>query len=244
MNDSALVAERVRPLHARRSGPLAVRGLAHAAARLLGAAETSRDGALVVEARTELPTVHGRFDVRLFRYAGAPEEHLALTCGDLAGEEPVLTRLHSECLTGEVLGSLKCDCGDQLSHSLAALQRQGRGVLLYLRQEGRGVGLANKLRAYALQALGADTVDANRLLGLPDDARRYDAAAAMLRHLGVRSVRLLTNNPAKVQGLEGLGIPVAGREPLLVASNPIALEYLRTKRDRMEHLVPRLDEVG
>lgn len=208
------------------------------ARRLLAPAEVSPGGELVVEARTALPTDHGLFDVRLFHFRGKPEEHLAISCGDLAAPGPVAVRVHSECFTGEVLHSRRCECADQLAHALQAIQTLGRGVVVYLRQEGRGIGLANKLRAYALQAHGADTVDANRLLGLPDDARTYDDAAAVLRHLGVGSVRLLTNNPAKARALEALGIPVVERLPVLVANNPLAMAYLETKRDRMEHVVP------
>lgn len=208
------------------------------AARLSQPVQTSPDGALVVEARTDLPTDHGTFDVRLFRYGGGSEEHLTLSMGDLAAPGPVLVRLHSECFTGEVLHSQRCECAQQLSAAMEAVRDAGRGVIVYLRQEGRGIGLANKLRAYALQAKGADTVDANRLLGLPDDARTYEQSAAMLRLLGVREVRLMTNNPAKSRALETLGIPVVDRVPLVVASNPIARRYLETKRDRMEHLVP------
>jgi GTP cyclohydrolase II len=199
---------------------------------------TSTDGTLVVEALTELPTEHGTFDLRLFRYGGGSEEHLAISCGDLGGSEPALVRLHSECFTGEVLGSHRCECAQQLGAALQAIRAAGRGVVVYLRQEGRGIGLANKLRAYALQAKGADTVDANRLLGLPDDARTYDQAAALLRHLGVETVRLMTNNPAKARALTELGIAVVDRVPLVVPSHPIARRYLETKRDRMEHLVP------
>lgn len=210
------------------------------AARLKQPAEVSADGRIVIEARTELPTEHGTFDVRLFRFEGGDEDHLAISCGALDGIGPVPVRLHSECFTGEVLGSLRCECADQLAHALRTIQQLGGGVVIYLRQEGRGIGLANKLRAYALQAQGADTVDANRLLGLPDDARRYDAAAALLNHLGIGSVRLLTNNPAKVRALESLGVTVTERLPVLVASNPIAAHYLETKRDRMEHDVPAL----
>lgn len=209
--------------------------LLNKARALLDSVERSADGNLVVQASTPLPTVHGTFDLRLFEFKGQQQEHLAISVGELSGDEPVLVRLHSECLTGEILGSLKCDCGDQLDYALKAITQEGRGLVLYLRQEGRGIGLANKLRAYALQALGADTVDANRLLGLPDDARQYDAAAAALRHLGVKSVRLLTNNPSKVQSLEKLGIPVMERVPVVVANNPIAVEYLLTKRERMDH---------
>jgi len=206
--------------------------------RLTRPVAASADGAVVIEAQTELPTEHGTFDVRLFRYGGGSEEHLAISCGELAGDEPVLVRLHSECFTGEVLGSHKCECAQQLSAALEAIRSAGRGVVVYLRQEGRGIGLANKLRAYALQAKGADTVDANRLLGLPDDARTYDQAAALMRHLGIGSVRLMTNNPAKARALTELGITVVDRVPLVVPAHPIARRYLETKRDRMEHLVP------
>jgi GTP cyclohydrolase II len=190
--------------------------------------------------KTELPTEHGLFDVRLFHFAGTSQEHLAISLGEPGGDEPLPVRIHSECFTGEVLHSQRCECAAQLSFALETIHRLGRGLVIYLRQEGRGIGLANKLRAYALQAKGADTVDANRLLGLPDDARTYDAAAAVLRHLNVKAVRLLTNNPAKGRALEALGISVAERLPVLVASNPIAARYLETKRDRMEHDVPEL----
>lgn len=217
-------------------------GLEAAARRLLRPAEVSADGRLVVQARTALPTDHGSFDVRLFHFDKQPADHLALSRGELSGGEPVLVRIHSECFTGEVLGSMRCECGAQLSTALDAVEREGRGLVLYLRQEGRGIGLANKLRAYALQELGADTVDANRLLGLPDDARTYEMAAAMLRHLGVAQVRLMTNNPAKVRALEALGIAVAERVPLVVPQNELAARYLSTKRDRMEHLVPEVLE--
>jgi GTP cyclohydrolase II len=158
--------------------------------------------------------------------------------GPLTGRSHVPIRIHSECLTSEVFGSLKCDCKDQLEAAQAEIARRGFGAVLYLRQEGRGIGLANKVRAYALQAHGADTVDANRLLGLPDDARRYDAAAAMLHNLGVRSVELLTNNPAKEEALRALGVDVSRRIPVLVATNPFSASYLETKRSRMRHAIP------
>jgi GTP cyclohydrolase II len=208
------------------------------AAELKKPAEVSEDGRIRVEARVQLPTEHGVFDVRLFHFEGGAEEQLAISCGDLSGAEPLAVRIHSECFTSEVLGSLKCDCDDQLSSALGTVRRMGRGLVLYLRQEGRGIGLANKLRAYALQNAGADTVDANRLLGLPDDARRYDAAAAMLKHLNVSAVRLMTNNPAKIRALELLGVRVVDRIPVLAASNPLAAQYLETKRARMQHQVP------
>jgi GTP cyclohydrolase II len=204
-------------------------------------------------AEAKIPTRHGSFDTHVFRGAvdaahGAsgpsaassllPLEHVALVLGDVRGREDVLVRVHSECITSEVFGSLKCDCKDQFDGAMAAIARAGAGAILYLRQEGRGIGLANKIRAYALQSNGHDTVDANRLLGLPDDARRYDAARDMLAHLGIASVRLLTNNPAKVRGLRKLGVRVVGRAPIVVAPNPHSAGYLEAKRLRMEHDLP------
>jgi GTP cyclohydrolase II len=195
---------------------------------------------LIVEAQSPLPTRHGAFTVMVFRHVDDPEkEHVAVVAGDVFGKEGVPVRLHSECLTSEVLGSLKCDCKEQLDHALESIAEEGAGVVLYLRQEGRGIGLANKIRAYALQSLGVDTVDANRQLGLPDDARRYDGAAAMLAHLGVRSVRLMTNNPDKVAGLRALGVEVAERLPVLIRPNTHSRGYLEAKRTRMNHSLPR-----
>jgi len=198
----------------------------------------SSDGRLTVEVVTPLPTDRGTFDVRLFRFADLPGDHLALSVGDLSGDAPLLVRIHSECMTGEVLASQRCECAQQLAFALREIQAEGRGMVIYLRQEGRGIGLLNKLRAYSLQAQGADTVDANRLLGLPDDTRSYDAAASLLKLLGVSQVRLMTNNPAKTQALTDLGITVTDRLGVLVASNPLAARYLKTKRDRMSHDVP------
>jgi GTP cyclohydrolase II len=186
-------------------------------------------------ALTRLPTRHGTFDVRVFRDA-AGAEHLAISKGNLEGGENVVVRVHSECLTSEVLGSLKCDCAAQLETALAAIARTGRGCVLYLRQEGRGIGLGNKIRAYALQEAGADTLEANRLLGLPDDDRAYDVAVEMLRGLGVRSVLLMTNNPLKLDGLAAAGMAVHGRVPCLVGLNPVNRGYLETKAARMGHL--------
>jgi GTP cyclohydrolase II len=200
---------------------------------------------LEVLARAPLPTRHGDFEMQVFRYhsggetdTGLSDQHVALSMGALSGKSHVPVRIHSECITSEVFGSLKCDCKDQLEAAQAEIARRGFGAVLYLRQEGRGIGLANKVRAYALQAHGADTVDANRLLGLPDDARRYDAAAAMLEHLGVNSVELMTNNPAKEEALRALGIEVVKRTPVIVPTNPIAATYLETKRSRMRHVIP------
>jgi 3,4-dihydroxy 2-butanone 4-phosphate synthase/GTP cyclohydrolase II len=185
-----------------------------------------------------LPTRFGEFKVAVFTIDGTPGEAVALIRGVLGPEVTPLVRLHSECLTGDVLGSLRCDCGQQLSASLALIARAASGVLLYLRQEGRGIGLANKIRAYALQDTGLDTVDANLALGLPVDRREYASAAGILRQLGLRQVRLLTNNPLKSAALELHGIQVVERVPLTVRPNSVNRRYLRTKADRMGHLLP------
>lgn len=192
----------------------------------------------MVLASTRIPTRHGSFRLSVFD-AGDGLEHVAMVAGDVDGAEDVLVRVHSECLTSEVLGSLRCDCAEQLEHALDAVNREGRGVVLYLRQEGRGIGLANKIRAYALQERGLDTVDANRALGLPDDARTYGGAADMLAELGVRSVRLLTNNPVKTDALAALGVHVRGRVPSLVPPTVHSHAYLVAKRSRMSHAIPR-----
>lgn len=195
---------------------------------------------IVVAASARIPTPHGNFRFLVFHPEGDPHtEHVAVVSGAVEGGEDVLVRMHSECLTSEVLGSLRCDCAEQLEHALAAIGKAGRGVVLYLRQEGRGIGLANKIRAYALQETGLDTVDANRALGLPDDARRYDGAAAMIGWLGIRSVRLLTNNPDKLEALSALGIRIEGREPVVVAPTMHSHGYLAAKRTRMAHWLPR-----
>jgi GTP cyclohydrolase II len=189
-------------------------------------------------ARAKLPTRYGTFEMFVY---DTPEhkEHVTLTLGAIHdGGEPVLVRVHSECLTGDVLGSSRCDCGEQLDDSLRYLQEQGRGVLLYLRQEGRGIGLANKISAYALQEQGLDTVEANLALGLPEDMRDYRVAAEMLLDLGVWRVHLLTNNPAKIEGLERYGVEVVERIPLGMAPNPSNVGYLQTKREKMGHLYP------
>jgi GTP cyclohydrolase II len=186
-------------------------------------------------ARSQLPTRFGTFALHAYEVEG--REHPVLVMGDPAGEPPPLVRLHSECLTGEAFGSLRCDCGEQLERGLAMIAAEGRGCLLYLRQEGRGIGLVNKIRAYALQDSGLDTVQANLALGLPADARDYASAAAVLRALGVERVRLITNNPAKIAGLEANGIEIEARLPLLAAGNPISERYLRTKVQQMGHLL-------
>ncbi|WP_341679127.1 GTP cyclohydrolase II [Niveibacterium sp. SC-1] len=187
-------------------------------------------------AKSVLPTRHGDFVTYAFRDRKGIE-HLALTKGDLSGAAP-LARLHSECLTGDALGSQRCDCGEQLDMALQRIDEEGRGVLVYLRgHEGRGIGLAHKIRAYALQDKGLDTVDANLELGLPVDDRDYSPGIAILKRLGVTAVRLMSNNPLKVQALEAAGIKVEKREPHLPAVHATNARYLRTKRDRMGHLL-------
>lgn len=188
-------------------------------------------------AQAALPTRFGDFQIEIVRVDEACDQAVVLRQGDLEGDEAMLVRLQSECLTGEVLGSLRCDCGDQLALALRAIAAAGRGVLIYLHQEGRGIGLVNKIRAYALQDHGLDTVEANLALGLPADSREYSTAAAVLRYLGIQQVRLLTNNPAKCQGLKNAGIQVAERIPLEVEPNPTSRPYLRTKAERLGHLI-------
>ena len=198
--------------------------------------ERLRDAETLVEVtRARLPLANAPdTQVAAFRSPGGPE-HLALLIGDWTAAEVPLVRLHSACLTGDVLGSLKCDCGDQLKAALAAIAAEGCGLLLYLQQEGRGIGLIQKLRAYRLQDQGFDTVDANLRLGFEVDERDFAIAAAMLNRLGVRRVRLLTNNPAKVDGLEQAGIDIAARLPLVAGHGPLNAAYLATKRDRTGH---------
>ena len=192
-------------------------------------------------AETRLPTRHGDFTAYGYRITGDDSEHIALVHGDISGPEPVLTRVHSECLTGDVFGSHRCDCGPQLEEALERIVAEGRGVVVYLRgHEGRGIGLVAKLQAYQLQDGGRDTVDANLDLGLPADARHYGTATQVLRDLGVTSVRLLTNNPDKVRNLEDFGVPVAARVPLTPHPNDHNIAYLLTKRDRMGHDLPNL----
>jgi 3,4-dihydroxy 2-butanone 4-phosphate synthase/GTP cyclohydrolase II len=193
-------------------------------------------------AETRLPTEHGTFHAVGYRALTDGSELVALVHGELGDGEDVLVRVHSECLTGDVFGSLRCDCGPQLAAAMDRVTAEGRGVVLYMRgHEGRGIGLMHKLQAYQLQDQGLDTVDANLDLGLPADARDYTTGAQALADLGIRSMRLLTNNPAKRAGLEGQGVRITGREPLPVRAHPENLRYLRTKRDRMGHLLDGLD---
>jgi GTP cyclohydrolase II len=195
---------------------------------------------LIRYADAEIPTAHGPLRVFVYRdsEAGAHdtvEEHVAIVAGDVSGATNVLTRVHSECWTSEVLGSLKCDCREQLDASIARIAAEGTGVVVYLRQEGRGIGLGNKVRAYALQNDGADTVEANLALGFEADDRRYEPAAAILKDLGVRSIRLLTNNPTKVAGLRSSGVVITERISHWVGENQYNSDYLAVKRRKMGH---------
>ncbi|MEU8716772.1 bifunctional 3,4-dihydroxy-2-butanone-4-phosphate synthase/GTP cyclohydrolase II [Streptomyces sp. NPDC048663] len=202
----------------------------------------SAEPAVRREAEVSLPTAHGTFTAYGYRSTADGVEHVALVHGEIGDGEDVLVRVHSECLTGDVFGSARCDCGPQLDAALDRIQDEGRGVVVYLRgHEGRGIGLLSKLRAYELQERGRDTLDANLELGLPADARDYGAGAQILADLGVRGVRLMTNNPDKSDALLSHGIQVSGREPMPVQAGEHNLRYLRTKRDRMGHDLPWLD---
>jgi GTP cyclohydrolase II len=194
---------------------------------------------IVIERKVKarLPTRYGTFDLVLYHNNLDAKEHLALAMGDVRDGENVLVRAHSECLTGDVLASVRCDCGEQLERSLQMISRAKRGALLYLRQEGRGIGLLDKLRAYNLQDEGLDTVEANLQLGHLADERDYSIAALMIRDLGIKSVSLITNNPAKIRELRGLGIVVRNRTAIEVPARPENAGYLRTKVSRMEHLL-------
>ncbi len=187
-----------------------------------------------IPADARLPTAHGDFRIRVF-HENNGLDHVALTLGDMEGPDPVLVRVHSECLTGDAFGSLRCDCGPQLDSALRQISERGWGALIYLRQEGRGIGLHAKIQAYHLQDKGADTLDANLKLGLPADARNYEIAAEILRSIGVMKISLLSNNPDKVQQLKSHGINVDERVPLLVGIGDDNREYLKTKLERMGH---------
>ena len=195
------------------------------------------DMAVSLESEAELPTEYGKFKISGFMDRKTGKEHIALTMGDFDDVSPVLVRVHSECMTGDVFGSAKCDCGNQLKAALKAIAAEGRGALLYMRQEGRGIGIINKIKAYNLQQKGMDTVQANLALGFPEDMRRYDAAAAMLRKLGIKKLRLMTNNPDKINSLENSGIEVCERVPIEVAHGHEADLYMRTKKEKMHHIL-------
>ena len=185
----------------------------------------------------DLPTDHGHFRLSMYKSRVTGLEHLALVKGNVADGEPVLVRVHSECFTGDVLGSERCDCGPQLHEAMEMIEREGRGAVLYMRQEGRGIGLANKLHTYHLQEKGLDTVEANVALGFPPDLRDYGEGAQMLVDLGIRRLRLLTNNPCKIAGLEGYGLEIVERVPIVIPANAHDKRYLDTKKEKMGHLI-------
>jgi len=192
---------------------------------------------VVFVAASKLPTPFAQFTMHGFLEEATGREHVALTLGDIADGAPVLGRLHSECLTGDALFSQRCDCGSQLEAALRAIAAEGRGVVLYLRQEGRGIGLMNKIRAYELQDGGADTVEANERLGFAADQRDYAICLPMLEYLGIKSLKLMTNNPRKVNALTAMGVPVAERVPLHTGHNPHNKLYLATKADKLGHMM-------
>ncbi len=188
-------------------------------------------------AEAKLPTKYGEFAIIAYKSITDPDEHVALVKGEIDSKTPVLVRVHSECTTGDVFGSLRCDCGEQVALALSAIAAEGRGVFLYMRQEGRGIGLHNKLRAYALQDQGLDTVEANTALGFAPDLRDYGIGAQILIDLGVRQMKLLTNNPKKIAGLEGYGLQVVETVPIVAQPNPDNIHYLETKREKMGHII-------
>jgi 3,4-dihydroxy 2-butanone 4-phosphate synthase/GTP cyclohydrolase II len=195
-------------------------------------------------AEAKFPTKYGEFIAIAYKSDIDPDEHLALVMGDISIEEPVLTRVHSECLTGDVFGSLRCDCGEQVALAMQSISEEGRGVFLYMRQEGRGIGFHNKLRAYALQDNGLDTVEANLSLGFAPDLRDYGIGAQILADLGLHEIRLLTNNPKKVIGLEGYGLKVVETVPIVASTNPYNLRYMETKQKKLGHIleIPNTDD--
>ena len=195
------------------------------------------DRLVSIAAETKLPTKFGDFRIIVFKNEVDHKEHLMIVKGDVRGKSDVLMRIHSECLTGDVFGSHRCDCGEQLENALRSIEEQGEGIVIYMRQEGRGIGLTNKIKAYTLQDQGYDTVEANVKLGFPPDMREYSLAAQMLRELDVKSVKLLTNNPEKKEDLERWGIIVSKRVPIVIKANSINAKYLNTKKEKMRHML-------
>ena len=188
--------------------------------------------------QSKLPTRWGEFNIHAFEDPFKGKEHVAITMGDCNSGEPLLLRIHSECLTGDAFGSLRCDCGEQLDQALKMISERKRGAILYLRQEGRGIGLVNKIRAYNLQDQGADTVEANEQLGFGADMRDYSICGPMLKHIGVKSVILMTNNPRKIKALENMGIEITDRAPIETERNPHNSRYLSTKSGKLGHYLP------
>ncbi|KMK51451.1 GTP cyclohydrolase [[Actinobacillus] muris] len=197
----------------------------------------AKDGLVEPVSVVKMPTKYGEFTAHSFVETISGKEHIALVKGEIGDGENVLCRIHSECLTGDAFGSQRCDCGQQFAAAMQQIEQEGRGVLLYLRQEGRGIGLINKLRAYELQDQGMDTVEANLALGFGDDEREYHIGAQMFRSLGVKTIRLLTNNPAKIEGLQQVGLNIAAREPIQVEPTEHDLDYLKVKQHKMRHLL-------
>lgn len=194
-----------------------------------------KESLIEVGSEVDMPTRYGHFKLIPFRQKSNGLEHMALIKGEWAADEPILTRVHSSCATGDILGSMRCDCGEQLHKSLKMIEKEGKGVLIYMQQEGRGIGLMNKIAAYKLQEEGMDTVEANVHLGFKPDERDYGCGAQMLRHLGVRKMRLMTNNPTKRVGLEAYGLEIIENVPIEISPNPYDYRYLKTKQDRMGH---------
>ncbi len=203
----------------------------------LVAYRSSRESLVECVVETRLPTRYGLFQIRGYVNKINGEHHVALIMGDVSGDAPVLTRVHSECLTGDALGSIRCDCGDQYAAAMAQIAKEGRGILLYMRQEGRGIGLINKLKAYALQDRGMDTVEANLALGFQADLRDYGIGAQILKDIGVRKLRLMTNNPRKIKGLEGYGLEICERVAIQTEANAENVAYLRAKQQKMDHML-------
>jgi len=228
---------------ARRNGRISYkckRGIANAlelkdSAPALSRQSNRRTIERVAEAR--LPTQFGEFRILGYRSLVSTEEFVVLTKGELRDDRATLVRIHSQCLTGDVFGSVKCDCGGQLRSAIELIEREGRGAIVYQQQEGRGIGIINKIRAYALQDEGADTIEANEKLGLPVDLRRYEQCAEILRDLGLRRVRLMSNNPEKIRAVEGVGLKLVERVSLKTVPADAAMDYLRTKKERMGHLL-------
>jgi len=199
--------------------------------------EQNKSSCVKIAAVADLPSRFGTFQIVAFYNDHDDKDHVAIIHGDVSGKQGVPVRMHSECLTGDVIGSLRCDCRDQLEASLKAIEKFDEGIVLYLRQEGRGIGLLNKIKAYQLQDAGRDTVEANQALRLPDDARDYGIAAHMLKSLQVQSIKLMTNNPQKIEDLERHGVKIEGRMPLIIEPNEFNKKYLDTKKEKMGHLL-------